>query len=340
MNEHIQLNSPKPEFIVVGDIHLCNTAPSCRIDNYAETCIKKLEFILDYCIDNEIDLIVIEGDVFHKHQIPIQFLSTIIATINAKKEIFKLRTNRELVISSIIGNHDLPFENHKYIDRSPIYLMFETNTLRHFKHITLRSNDDIIEISGFDYAMPLEKSTKRNECCVAHTFFGFDFLNASLNTTENHTDRISEEQAKDLGYKVYFLGHDHTYYGVTNKFDYKVVRPGSLLRNSSHTQQTNRIPCFYHVKKSNDDFEFKQVEVSVALSSNAVFTVESLLKPKKQELEESVKAKISDVIFSLSEEEKEGDSVETILKNIIEEKHINSEVQNVLLKYFSRENAI
>lgn len=339
MNELLEIESSKPEFIVVGDIHLCNTAPSCRLDNYAETCIKKLEYILDYCIDNEISLIVIEGDVFHKHQIPIQFLSTIIATINNKKEKFKLKTKKELIISSIIGNHDLPFENHKYIDRSPIYLMFETNTLSHFKHITMRSNKTTIEISGFDYSMPIEKSTNKNECCVAHCFFGFDFLNA-LAAKDDSNDRISEEQANELGYSVYFLGHDHTDYGVTDKFNYKVVRPGSLLRNSSHTQQVNRIPCFYHVIKEDDKYFFNRVEVSIALSCEAVFTRESLIKPKKYELSENVKTKISDVIFSLSEEDKESDDITDILKKIINEKNISKEVQSVLFKYFSRENAI
>ena len=340
MNDIITIKANKPDFLVIGDIHLCNTPPSCRLDNYAETCIKKIEFVLDYCIENEINLVVIEGDVFHKHQIPIPFLSTIISTINNKKEQFKLKYNTELVIASIIGNHDLPFENYKYIDRSPIYLLFETNTLKHFNHITLSSGEEVIEINGFDYSLPIEESTKKNECCVAHVFYGFDFSNANLPSKDSTNDRISEKKAKELGYQVYFLGHDHTDYGVVEKSTYTVVRPGSLLRNSCHVQQVNRFPCFYHVTKKENKYEFKRVEVSIALSCQAVFTRESLVRPKKQELEESVKSRISDIIFSLSEEEKEDDSITEILNKIIEEKNLDKEVQSVLLKYISRENLV
>lgn len=334
------IESKKTDFVVVGDIHFCNQPPSCRIDDYAETCLKKISFILNYCIENEISLVVIEGDVFHKQQIPIPYLTKIISLLNEKKKEYLLKNDEELTIASIIGNHDLPFENFKYIERSPICLLFETGCLCSIDHITLKSNKDTVEISGFDYSKQIKPSVYENECCVAHCFFDFDFLNAKLDSSDTFDDRISDEEAKELGYKVYFLGHDHTFYGVTKKDGYVVVRPGSLLRNSSHVQQTKRIPCFYHVSKTKDKYSFKKITVDIALESSAIFTTDALLKPKKPELEESVKTKISDIIFSLSEEEKESDSVLDMLNEIAKERNLSKDVYSLLLKYFSTQNVI
>ena len=157
---------------------------------------------------------------------------------------------------------------------------------------------------------------------------------------DSFEDRLSEDDAKELGYRVYFLGHDHTFYGITEKEGYVVVRPGSLLRNSSHVQQTKRIPCFYHVFREGDEFVFNKKSVEIALECKSIFTTESLSKPKKPELEESVKTKISDIIFSLSEDEKESDSVIELLNEITKEKNVSSDVYNLLLKYFSKGNAI
>ena len=340
LNNFLKIKSAKPEFIVVGDAHFCDKAPSCRVDNYSETCLKKLEFVLDYCIDNQIQVVVMEGDFFHKQQIPIPYLTKIIRTINEKKTEYKIKHKTDLVIATIIGNHDLPFENYKFIEKSPIYLMFEAGALTHFRFIEIKSGRTSINISGFDYAKEIEKSTADNECCVAHCFYGFDFVKAiPEEEKEASRDRITEEQSAELGYKVYFLGHDHTYYGVTEKDNYTVVRCGSLLRNSSHVQQINRLPCFHHVKYYDGNYEFEKIMVA-AEASESVFTKQSLEKPKKPELDETVKQKISDIIFQLSADIKEENSVTEILDNIIREKNLETEVRDVLLRYFSRENII
>ena len=338
LNNFIKIKTTKPEFIVIGDTHFCEKSPSCRIDNYSETCLRKLEFVLDYCIDNQIQVAVMEGDFFHKQQIPVPYLTKIIRTINEKKTQYHLKHQKDLIIATIIGNHDLPFENYKFIEKSPIYLMFETGALTHFRFIEIKSDNAIINISGFDYAKEIEKATAENECCVAHCFYGFDFVKA-IAEEEPTRDRITEEQAKDLGYKVYFLGHDHNFYDIANKGSYFVVRSGSLLRNSSHIQQIKRLPCFYHVKYYNGEYEFEKITVN-AEAGETVFTKQSLEKPKKPELDDSVKQKISDIIAQLSEDIKEENSVTEILDNIIKEKNIDSEVRDVLMRYFSRENII
>lgn len=341
LNNFIKIKSKKPEFVVIGDTHLCDKAPSCRVDNYSETCLKKLEFVLDYCIDNQIQVVIMEGDFFHKQQIPIPYLTKIIKTLNDKKSEYRKKYKDDMCIATVIGNHDLPFENYKFIERSPIYLMFETGALTHFRFIEIKSGNVSINISGFDYAKEIEKSTVENECCVAHCFYGYDFVKAIPDDEKDAArDRLTESQAEELGYKVYFLGHDHTYYGVSDKDDYYVVRSGSLLRNSSHYQQINRIPCFYHVKYNNGEYDFLKVLVDNAEPSDVVFTKQSLEKPKKPELDESVKTKISDIIFQLSAEVKEENSVTEILDNIIKEKNIEPEVRDVLMRYFSRENII
>ena len=51
--------------IITADLHLRDTIPVCRVDNYLEAQNKKLAFIKDSVLKNNCPLIV-AGDVFHK----------------------------------------------------------------------------------------------------------------------------------------------------------------------------------------------------------------------------------------------------------------------------------
>ena len=335
-NINIEINVEKPEFVVIGDPHFSNQTPSCRIDNYSETCLEKLCFVLDYCIKNIIQLVIFEGDFFHKQQIPIFYISKLILVLNKKRNEFRVRNGKDMTIVSIIGNHDLPFENYKFIERSPIFLMFETGSLQHFNYIKLISNKGKdTHLSLFDYNTEIKKSCFDDECCIAHCFFDFAFAKDS----PSEKDRISEEDAKNLGYKVYFFGHDHNFYGITKKDEYYVIRSGSLLRNSSHIQQINRITCFYHVKHY-DKYEFEKVLVECCKPSENVFSKESITKPKKIVVEESTKERISEIILQLSEEKEENNSAQSIFDKIIKERCVSEEVKSVLTRYLKMENIV
>lgn len=326
------------EFLVVGDIHFSIQTPNSRIDNYFKTCLSKLEFVLDYAIKNNICCVFFEGDFFNRINEPLHCLSSIISLLKKKINEFYNINKTKLNLFSIVGNHDLPYENFKYIERSPIYLLFETGLLYHFKSVKLFNSTNSIIINGFDYAENITKATTVNSCCVCHCFYGTDCSVALTNTS--YCNRITQEEAKNLGYTVYFLGHDHVFYGITNNDGFYVVRSGSLLRNSSHSHQINRIPCFYHVKFDNNSYSFSQIDVSIASKGESVFTHEALVKPKQEELASSVKTKIADIICILGQKEQEDDSILNILNNILKEKNINNEVKSLLYSYFSKENLI
>lgn len=332
------IETPCCEFLVIGDVHLSGQRPSCRVDDYLSTCLNKIEFILDYAITNNINSVFFEGDFFHRVNETIPCLSRVINLILRKKTEFALKNKSTLNLFTIVGNHDLPYENFKFIERSPLNLLFETGTLSPFKRVELKSKSNSVFINGFDYSCQIEDSKVPNECCIAHMFYN---TNMPFTDNKNRIDNLTKDDAKKLGYRVYFLGHDHVYYGINNEIDYFVVRGGSLMRNTSHKHQVNRIPCFYHVVFSNDNFEFKEVEVETALRGDLVFTTESLNKPKTTPLiDDSIKVKISDIILTLSCEEKQNDSIIDILDKIIEEKKVGQEVKTMLIGYFSKENLI
>lgn len=326
------------EFLVIGDIHFSIQTPNSRIDNYFKTCLSKLEFVLDYAISHNVCCVFFEGDFFNRINEPIQCLSNIIALINKKTNEFYNVNKTKLNLFSIVGNHDLPYENFKFIERSPLYLLFETGVLNHFKSVKLFNENNYIVINGFDYSENITKASTKNSCCIAHCFYGTDCSVALTNNS--YCDRITYEESQELEYSVYFLGHDHVYYGITKNNNVYVVRSGSLLRNSSHSHQTNRIPCFYHVKFDNNIYLFSQIDVTIAAKGEAVFTHEALTKPKQEELNSSVKSKIADIISILGQEEQQDDSILNILNNILKEKNINNEVKSLLYSYFSRENLI
>ena len=52
------------KYIIVGDIHLADRAPSARISTYRDDIMNKLRWTVDYSNTQDIDALVLLGDVF------------------------------------------------------------------------------------------------------------------------------------------------------------------------------------------------------------------------------------------------------------------------------------
>ena len=51
--------------IIVGDVHIADRPPSARKDGYREDILEKLEWVVDYSNDNDSDVLLLLGDLFH-----------------------------------------------------------------------------------------------------------------------------------------------------------------------------------------------------------------------------------------------------------------------------------
>lgn len=253
------MNNPK-HLIFVGDPHLTANTPSSRKETneeYRALQIKKLKYIYEDIAEPE-DWIIILGDVFHSSA-----LSMMSGTPKFYNDIIDIMKSRRTL--TIIGNHDMYYRNEDSHNVTILDNLFKTG-VEHLKDdgltMILTNSNKIVRLFGVDYnhnfpGIPYNE--KYYNIVVAHSFYEDHFYGSTGNN--NLTDSALEQLGQ---YDLVVLGHDHAAYPITaaNNGKTLIIRPGSLLRGTSHTCQINRIPQVGVLNL--DDFKFNYVPLPVA----------------------------------------------------------------------------
>ena len=88
---------------IIGDCHFHYKSPISRIDDYPNTCLEKLDTLLEICTNRDYKHLVILGDVFNKPTQSIEYLYKVISKLDKFKK-------NNINVYSIYGNHDLIFD--------------------------------------------------------------------------------------------------------------------------------------------------------------------------------------------------------------------------------------
>lgn len=275
--------------VVVGDLHLNSSTPQSRIDDYGDTCLKKLKQVLRICRKNNYELVVLTGDIFHKNKQPMKFINKVV-------EIFKRFRDSGISVYSITGNHDLAYDKIEYLNQSPLGNLLVSGIVDHLDELKIKSKEGYnIYLKGFDFSDKVE-SVKEDisstiKICVAHRYFE-RFDREFLNT----------KNIKELGYDIYLLGHDHVSYKPKRIDNSYLLRPGSLLRGSSHDYQLERDVVLDVIKfngsKERPKLSFGREKLDIS-DAEQVFTKSVFNKKEDQDREERVLSSISEGIDDL-----------------------------------------
>lgn len=268
---------------IVGDTHLNSTTPQSRIDDYGNTCLDKMSQIYRKCIDNDYKILIITGDIFHKNKQPLKF-------INKSLELFKKIRDAGIETYVIMGNHDLAYNKVEYVDQSPLYSLLVSGIVEILDELVVKVNGYEVYIRGFNFPEKVEKNKSNNKIsiCVAHRYF-----------EKYDKEFLTSKELKRLGYDIYVLGHDHVSYKPTRVGNTYLLRPGSLMRGTSHDYQLER-DVYMNIIKLNGDSErpklsFKRDVLDIK-PANKVFTSSVLREKDKEESEDG------DILSSLAED--------------------------------------
>lgn len=226
----------------LSDAHLRHTNPISRSDNYAETCLSKLEQVVKHC--NKVgSTLLIGGDIFERPDNPIWFVNRVIDILN----------RCAVAIYAIAGNHDLKYHNLENLKESSLWTLGEA--VHNFALID-KCNSLIL-----------------NDKVFLHAFsFGLDpsyvIRPDSYNILMLHTpifekevpwfmsDAMTADQlvAKYPGFDLYCVGDIHQTC-ITDK----VINTGSMMR-STKAQKEHR-PCFVTVDTETGEKEITYFEI-------------------------------------------------------------------------------
>lgn len=215
--------------LFLGDPHFDSQTPISRIDNYAETSIRKLSEIRKLALDNDVSHVMTTGDFFDKVHVSFAYLNHLIQELRNFKE-------AGIQVWSSIGNHDLPYNNMSYFKNTPLNILFNSGLVNHVKKVNQFEDFDVY---GIDFTEHKEiKNTvvnnKKRSILIQHY--------ATQNTVPGDSIDL-----KDIEHFDFVLsGHDHAYYKPLKLGTGCVVlRPGSLLRRTKEEYNLTRDIVLY-----------------------------------------------------------------------------------------------
>ena len=89
------------KLLITGDWHLTDKSPENRIDNYEQSVLRKLEFIIDTASKEKVELIIQPGD----------FTDTPSMSYSMFIKVIKIIKNSPIFIATVFGQHDLRYRN-------------------------------------------------------------------------------------------------------------------------------------------------------------------------------------------------------------------------------------
>jgi exonuclease SbcD len=209
------------KFVFATDIHISSVTPGSRIDNYTETVFKKIEYVLQQCVELEAEALLLGGDIFATPTVP----------DHIKNRLKALILKYGVRVLGIPGNHDLLYYNMEYIDRTSYQALVSPGVMENLEDYT--NNEVKIgdwSIMAHEFAKPFPRGVDKKTIILSHCFYEY-----------GHEDRLSvkRQEVYQSGAGFVCFGHDHNQYKQEMQNGCMVVRPGALTRGTSHTE--NRV---------------------------------------------------------------------------------------------------
>jgi len=250
------------KILCCGDLHAREKAPVCRIDDFFQTFLFKLNWIINMAIDREVEAVVFPGDVF----------DTFRASDFLKKTLIE-RLSNVLVVS---GQHD---QRHHSLDLSntPLGVLEAAgavNILSSREYIMLL---DEVSFYGSSWGedIPEIKDKGRFNILVTHQMIIKDDLLWS--------GQESFSRAKNLlrttGFDLIISGDNHQFF-MENVGDKWLINCGSLMRQSIDQADHRPAVVLFDTKTRKPEIIYVPIKPSAEVMS---------LNEKEREVEKNEK---------------------------------------------------
>lgn len=220
---------------IVIDPHIMERNPRCRSDRFLETTLEKLEYVA-----KNNDYVIIAGDLFHVHNNSSLLFNTVFTLFN------KYRGKWH----GILGNHDTFSRNVNALDRCTIGSLYYTGVLDlHFQSWDLCGLTFVPALVNATFKeIPID--VDNTNILIAHKFFENGF---------SPEESLTKDEIRRLGYKMAFLGHDHSPYEEDFIGNTTLIRMGSLTRIDTQRYNKDREIVYYQLRTTgNGEFEYSR----------------------------------------------------------------------------------
>lgn len=298
----------------LGDLHIRNTKPRNRTDDFTCTLFKKLQFIINYCEDNNVQLVLMPGDVFHA---PIQPYTILRKTL----DLLHGHDFAKLKYYACYGQHDLLFHSKKNKDVA-------LNIMHSGKAIQILSEPVFwngLNIYGCDYGEEIpETTTNEINILVIHRMIIAE--KKLWSQQENYIK--SSSLLRNHNFHLIVSGDNHNTFQDVYRNRY-LVNAGSLMR--SNINQDNHKPCFFIYDTEQPQNKIKKIEIPIE-PFNKIF-IEKEEKIKETEFDDKFTSEL------LDSEDIDIDFKKNVMKTMsnLSEKELNKETRKIIQQLFIKD---
>lgn len=330
------------KFIFFTDMHGRANNPVSRLDNYPETVLKKLEWVVKTA--NEKDAVLLfGGDWLNRPDTSPSFIGNMAAILS------KLKNGP---CYTVLGNHDIYGYNVETFPRTPLYILAQIGIIKILDETTPTLFDNVGEtgditvvgVTGASASYDIDKADKKHymaeitEPCDTHIHIVHGFLTNKEWPYVEHT--LIDDIAGRTHANIILSGHEHSGFGVIKKkgdsFRNHTLfcNPGALLRVSAGIGDMNMAVRVAEITVNGfqSEIEFIYCPEDIALPAAQVIDRERLLKEKEHE------QKINSFFRSIAETDIEmfdTTDIMAVFKQFAEQEDINADIQKEIVKRLS-----
>jgi DNA repair exonuclease SbcCD nuclease subunit len=252
------------KFLIFSDFHISGRNPRSRIDNYYQSCLQKLDEIID--LSKSVDCVICAGDFWDSPIVANSMVDDVLDRIDINKKEFYF----------IYGNHDILNYNVDASNSSSLaHMMRRSKYVKHLNSI----EDKNVYIKGYDCEFNKEqilkkeglfhKSNKEFTLAITHQFI----------TLKPFIKEVAHVQAKDIktNYSIIWCSHFHTNFDeIINS--YRFINLNSIGRSAINEQHQPRVAIL--------DTETRKIEViqlKSAKKSDEIFDLSKYAEIKQNE---------------------------------------------------------
>lgn len=234
--------------LAVGDLHLSDTGPAARTDNYITTCFDKLQQVKDIIERRKPDIVVFTGDFFHSKS-PKLISHYLVNSFNS------YLSSINLPVYAPIGNHDLPTKGFDFLSFpcAALKVNFESD-LEHLKLLNYYTTESEIirtikNLTAEIGILVVHAGFHHNPDAFRFEMFDFDTAAQAAKENQNLT-------------KLYVIfGHIHWKTNPTTIGKVTFLNPGALLRVSISQTDIEHIPSIFTIDTTTGEISTDNISV-------------------------------------------------------------------------------
>lgn len=261
----------KADAILCSDIHLRDTQPECRTDDFNETQIEKLVWLSG--LQKVHNCPVLDaGDIFHKWKPSPELLSNAITYMPDQ-------------MITVAGNHDLPQHNIHEIHRSGLYTLKVAGKLTILSNNTASAKERNWRVFGLPWESCFDETEQKvmnaypqfRKVLIIHTLVYKDATTLPFWANKKYDFTAKQLLQKYPGFDLIISGHNHQTFTYEHK-GRLLVNPGSLTRQSIAEMENRSCVFLWYAEENKLEKVYVPIEEDITKETKAV---EALKKEKR-----------------------------------------------------------